>query len=50
MDKVEVEILRLAYIRAAQSATLLAQAGEDLLAEEKRTPTELEAPFWSCSP
>ena len=38
MDEVKVEILRLAYIRVAQAATLLTQAQEDLLAKEAGDP------------
>jgi hypothetical protein len=40
MDEVKVEILRLAYIRVAQVAALLDQAGEDLLAEEAEALAE----------
>jgi carbon monoxide dehydrogenase subunit G len=38
MDKEELS--RLAYIRVAQAVTLLAQAGEDLLAEEAEALAE----------
>jgi hypothetical protein len=40
MDEVRVEILRLAYIRVAQAATLLTQASEELLAEEAEALAE----------
>ena len=40
MDEVKVETLRLAYIRVAQAATLLVQAGEDVLAKEAEALAE----------
>jgi hypothetical protein len=40
MGEVKVEILRLAYIKVAQAARLLGQAGEDLLAEEAEALAE----------